>query len=282
MAVRISIITPTFNSEKTISRNVKSIAVQTYKNFEHIIIDQNSTDDTIKIIKDIYRASGISNRLKIISETDEGIADAMNKGIKAASGDIINILGSDDCYTDEKVLWRVKESFSRNPEAVFVFGNIRFTDSKYGSINKLPLNKTVIKGLPFFQQALYLKKNLFEKTGFFNTGYKIAMDFDFYCRLEKTLSTKFNNQIYIPVELAEVHYGGISSTQPIEGLKEVERALKENELWCLRARLMLYENYLKTYLKDLFLLFQMKSVLRALRSLEWNFIKPLKKRFEKL
>ena len=108
------------------------------------------------------------------------------------------------------------------------------------------------------------------------------MDFEFYCRLEKKLSKFCNNQKYLNKELAGVQYGGISSTHPLDALIEVERALKENDFWCMRAKYMLFENRLKTNLKDVFLILRLKPLLTLLRSLEWNYIKPIKKRIEKL
>ena len=96
--MKISVITPTFNSEKTIAGNIHSIINQTHKDFEHIIIDNISADKTIELAKNYYLSAGIVDRLIIISEKDNGISDAFNKGIKAASGEIIAILNSDDAY----------------------------------------------------------------------------------------------------------------------------------------------------------------------------------------
>ena len=103
----ISIITATYNSAETINDTIKSVLCQTNKDFEYIIVDGGSTDETIDIVKSCE--SEFSGRLKWVSEKDKGIYDAMNKGIKMASGDIIGILNSDDFYTDEDVLQTVAE-----------------------------------------------------------------------------------------------------------------------------------------------------------------------------
>ena len=90
--VRISIVTPTFNSEKTVEKNIHSVISQTHKNFEHIIVDNLSKDNTINIINKIYKHHNLLDNLTIISEQDSGISDAFNKGIKSARGEIIAIL----------------------------------------------------------------------------------------------------------------------------------------------------------------------------------------------
>lgn len=105
----ISIITATYNSAETINDTIKSVLCQTNKDFEYIIVDGGSTDETVDIVKSYE--SEFSGRLKWVSEKDKGIYDAMNKGIKMASGDIIGILNSDDFYTDKDVLQTVADNF---------------------------------------------------------------------------------------------------------------------------------------------------------------------------
>ena len=94
--MKISIITPTFNSETTILNNVNSILNQTHLEFEHIIIDNESSDDTLKLINEAYNNRNLKEKLRIIREKDKGIAEAFNKGIEASRGEIIGILNSDD------------------------------------------------------------------------------------------------------------------------------------------------------------------------------------------
>ena len=109
--MKISIITPTFNSEKTIEKNVESILKQSFKEFEHIIIDNLSHDNTLDIIKKLYKDSPLN--LRIISEKDNGISEAFNKGINIASGDILTILNSDDYYYSENVFEHVVNTFTK-------------------------------------------------------------------------------------------------------------------------------------------------------------------------
>src|SRR3990167_7739385 len=111
--MKISVVTPTFNSEKTIAGNIQSIISQAYKDFEHIIIDNLSTDKTIELAKNYYLSAGMIDRLIIISEKDNGISDAFNKGIKTASGEIIAILNSDDVYFNNRVFEKVADLFEK-------------------------------------------------------------------------------------------------------------------------------------------------------------------------
>ncbi len=125
--MKISIITVCFNSSKTIEKTFQSILNQTYTNIEHIVIDGGSSDSTVDIIKKYKKSIA-----RFVSEPDKGLYDAMNKGIKLASGDIVGILNSDDIYTDKKVLENVAR-FHENNNIEVSFGNIiQLTD--YGKI----------------------------------------------------------------------------------------------------------------------------------------------------
>ena len=116
----ISLITPTFNSEKVLSSNLKSVKMQSFKNFEHLIIDGKSIDKTISLSKSFEHVS------KIISEPDKGIYDAINKGIKNSTGEIIGFLNSDDTFYDENSLQHIVDAFDKNTDCVF--GDLIYTD----------------------------------------------------------------------------------------------------------------------------------------------------------
>lgn len=107
--MKISIITATYNSEKTLKDTLESVLKQTYTNYEHIIIDGMSKDSTIKIVKEYE--DKYKGKLRYISEKDTGLYDAMNKGIKMATGDVIGILNSDDVYANETVLEKIANRF---------------------------------------------------------------------------------------------------------------------------------------------------------------------------
>ena len=121
MKNKVTIITPTSNSASTIIENLASIKNQNYDNWEHIIVDNKSTDRTLEIIKKKNR----EKKIRIISEKDKGIYDAINKGIKLSKGDIISILHSDDFYNNKKVLSNVVRAFDSNNVDI-IYGNLDF------------------------------------------------------------------------------------------------------------------------------------------------------------
>ena len=139
--MKITIITPTFNSDKNIYKNISSVSQQTYKNWEQIIIDNNSTDNTLPIINKFNE-----KKIKIIKEKDEGIFDAINKGIINSSGEIISILHSDDFYHDNNVLNLIAETY-KNVKSDIIYGNIIYvaenTEKKFLDIGNLDLTKKV-------------------------------------------------------------------------------------------------------------------------------------------
>ena len=120
--LKISIITVSFNSEETIKTTLNSVLNQNFKNIEHIIIDGKSTDNTIQIVKKY------SHIKKIVSEPDNGIYDAMNKGIKIATGDIIGFLNSDDFFANDNVLSRVASTFINNSNLQGCYADLIYTD----------------------------------------------------------------------------------------------------------------------------------------------------------
>ena len=121
--MRITIITTTFNSGKTIRDTVESVFRQTYKDIEYLIIDGASKDATLDIIKEYEPKFG--GRMRYISEPDRGIYDAMNKGLRMATGDVVGFLNSDDFYTSPAVLERVVQDFSKN-EIDAVYGDVHY------------------------------------------------------------------------------------------------------------------------------------------------------------
>ena len=125
--MKISIITTTFNSEKTIRDTIESIINQTYTDYEYIIIDGASDDHTIDIVKEYEPILG--NKLKWISEKDKGIYDAMNKGILLATGEIIGILNSDDFFSSNNILDTISKSF-QNEKIDAIYGDVHFINDK--------------------------------------------------------------------------------------------------------------------------------------------------------
>ena len=227
--MKISIITACYNSEETIRETVESVLSQNYDNYEHIIIDGKSKDTTLKIIeeyKDKYKG-----RLKIISEKDKGLYDAMNKGIKNATGDIIGILNSDDKYANKTVLKDIATAL-KNKTVDGVYSDLEFRDHETMKvITRIWISKTGKYQLGWHppHPTLYLRKEVYERLGNFNLDYPISADNDFMIRMMKN-KTKLE---YIPKVLIHMRSGGVSTNGLkgyIRSLKETYRVLKDNNL----------------------------------------------------
>lgn len=229
--MKITIITPTYNSEKTIERTIKSILSQSYNNIEHIIVDGKSTDKTIDIVKKYQEIYPI----KLFSEIDKGIYDAMNKGIELSTGEIINILNSDDVYDNDQVLKMVVSVFKDNKRIDAVYGDIKYFSNdtnkntrvwRAGNYNEKKLNNGWIIPHP----ALFVKKSVYEKYGKFNLKFTIAADYEFILRILKIHKIKC---IYVPTFFVKMYNDGKSAKnikQRIIGWKELKMAWKINKL----------------------------------------------------
>jgi glycosyltransferase involved in cell wall biosynthesis len=228
--MKISIITVVFNGEKTIARAVESIYAQRGVEVEHIVIDGASSDGTLAVLRRFQK-----NIAVLISEPDQGIYDAMNKGIKLATGEIIGILNADDCYANQDVLNQVCNQFeSQNVEAVF--GDVDYFDADnqarvtrvYRSSVFHP--KKLARGVMPAHPALFLRREVYERYGLFNIGFKIAGDFDFIARIFKSGELRY---VYIPSTLTRMQNGGIS-TQGLRSTiilnREILRSCLENQI----------------------------------------------------
>ena len=172
---KISIITVTKNSEKFLEENIISLKDQTYKNFEHIIIDGKSTDGTVEIIK--------KHKDKIdywVSEPDKGLYYAMNKGIEVCTGDIIGILNSDDIYFSNALEF-VNHYFSENENLDFLFGTVekhKLMHGYYPEKIKWTFGFYTTHSVGFF-----IKKSSQMKIGFYDTRYKYSADYDLFYKM---------------------------------------------------------------------------------------------------
>jgi glycosyltransferase involved in cell wall biosynthesis len=206
--MKISIITATYNSEAHIADCVKSVNSQTYDNIEHIIIDGASKDNTVKIIE------GTPNRVtKIVSEPDKGIYDAMNKGIRMATGDVIGILNSDDFFTSDDVIEKVVDTFNNN-DIDALYGDVHFVDPN--DLNKCVryYSSAIFKpslfrfGFMPAHPSFYMKRECYEKHGLYALDYKISSDFDLLVRY--ILKEKINCK-YLKKDFVTMRTGGVST-----------------------------------------------------------------------
>ena len=179
--MKVSIITTSFNSQKTILDTINSVNNQTYSNIEHIFVDGKSSDKTVEIIK-----NNSKRKKTLISEKDFGIYDAMNKGIINSSGDIIAILNSDDIYCDENSIKKVVDFFKKN-KCEIAYSNMYIMCADLKKILRNVKSKNYSAGL--FKRgwhpphtSLFIKKTIYDEYGLFNTKYKIASDFDLMFR----------------------------------------------------------------------------------------------------
>lgn len=206
--MKISIITAVYNNDKTIACTMDSIQNQTYKNIEHIIIDGASTDSTLKIINSKKTAKTI-----VLSEKDEGIVYAWNKGIGLSSGEIIGLLNSDDFYASNDVIQKIiKEFEDETIEATY--GDLHYVSSKdknkvirnwkSGSYSANKLKWGWIPPHPTF----FLRKRVYDNFGLYNTSYKISMDYEAIIRYIQIGKIKMS---YIPSVLVKMRLGGVSN-----------------------------------------------------------------------
>ena len=230
--MKVSIITATNNSEKTIEDCIKSILAQVYLNIEFIIIDNNSSDSTLNIIE---RYKLKNKNIQLISELDNGLYDALNKGVKYASGDIIGFLHSDDLFYDCYSVFDIVGCFKDN-KYDGVYGDLQYV--KKGDIDKVIRlwkgcefqPKLLKRGWMPAHPTLFLKKHVYEEYGEFNTSYKISADYDFMLRILKNKAFKFG---YLPKCITRMRLGGASNKSIkniIQKTLEDYRAVRANNV----------------------------------------------------
>ena len=226
--MKISLLTVSFNSASTIKDTIESIRSQNYKDIEYIVVDGNSTDGTINILKSYD--SFIS---KWISEPDKGIYDAMNKAIKMATGEVVGILNSDDFYANHQILSQVAREFS-DPSIDVVFGDLVFVDSQN-------LSKTVRKyssakwhpgkfawGFMPAHPTVFIRRKYYDQFGLFKTDYKIAADYELLIRFLFVHQLKYK---YLPITMVKMRRGGVSSRNLMSNVilnNEIIRGCREN------------------------------------------------------
>ena len=226
--MKISIITVVYNRTDTIEKCIESVQNQKYKDFEHIIIDGGSTDGTLRKIESVPRKNTI-----LVSESDRGIFDALNKGILLSSGDIIGVLNSDDYYADRNVFQIMIDLFSGS-DVDMAFGDVEFFNSnnekkvvrRYNSARFNP--GRIRNGIMPAHPTMFVKSACYSGN-LYKIDYKIAADFEMVARLFKCFNISF---AHVPLVLVRMRIGGVSTS----GLKstlllnqEILRACKEND-----------------------------------------------------
>lgn len=233
----ISIITICFNNKEELLNTLASVDSQLVAPFEHIVIDGSSNSE----IKDYFDAHPQPSYRKWICEKDKGISDAFNKGIRRATGDLVNMLNSGDTYYNDTVLTHVHEVFKNKPSINWMHS--KFEIKRGGDwiiIGKAFEKEKLYRGMRrVCHQSMFVRKSMHDKHGLYDLNEKISMDYDFLCRLASE-PFYFSEKV-----LAKFIPDGISSTQYSDSLvyqsKVYERyfpATSKTKIWMLRQRIL--------------------------------------------
>ena len=230
--MRVTLITATYNSGASIKTCLDSVVSQDYDVFEYLIIDGKSSDETLSIVEDFQQKYPF---IKLISEKDEGIYDALNKGVLLATFDVIGFVHSDDLLASKTVISEIVATL-KNEKLDGVYGDLEYVRKedtskvvrfwKSRSFNSKLLSMGWMPAHP----TLFLKKEVYEKHGFFNLRYKISADYDFMLRILKDDSLKFG---YLPKVITKMRVGGASNgsiNNIINKTKEDYRAIRSNQI----------------------------------------------------
>jgi glycosyltransferase involved in cell wall biosynthesis len=212
--LKISLVTVAYNAESTISCCIESVIAQSFKNIEYIVIDGGSTDKTLEIINQFKQHINV-----LVSEPDKGIYDAVNKGIKLATGQVIGLLNADDFFPDNEVLSSLALAFEQH-NAEIIYGDLDYVNSKGNIVRKWRsgeyrhgmFNRGWMPPHPTF----YCKRDLFEKFGFYSLNYGTAADYELMLRF---LHLNRINAFYLKKVMVKMKIGGKSNKNFISHVK---------------------------------------------------------------
>jgi glycosyltransferase involved in cell wall biosynthesis len=206
-AMKISVITVTYNSAKTIADTMVSVGMQSYADIEHLVIDGASIDSTLKIVRSHMRP-----QTRLISESDDGIYAAMNKGLALASGEVVGFLNSDDLYADAYVLEKVANAF-QDPAVEACYADLVYVSQDNRRVVRYWRSRSFIKG-DFAKgwcpahPTFYMRKSVIDRLGLFDRSYKLAADVEFMMRY---LERGQIRSVYIPHVLVRMRVGGATN-----------------------------------------------------------------------
>lgn len=249
--MKISIVTICFNAKNIIEKTFLSILSQTFKNIEFIVVDGGSTDGTLEVI-DKYR----ENISYFVSEPDDGIYDAMNKGIKAATGEFIIFLNANDVFYNEFVLEKVAKTLVENPEVKILFGDADYISEdqetsqivsfeKINNIFSLLLNNIC-------HQSIFYHKSLFENYAYYSSVYEIYADWDFNlkCFVQNKISA-----IYLPIVISKFKLGGICSKPENKEACEKDKKILLYKYFSKYSFLIMIDNFSRKFLNSIYKFF---------------------------
>jgi glycosyltransferase involved in cell wall biosynthesis len=226
---KISIITPSYNQGKFIEQTIQSVLSQNYSDLEYIVMDGGSTDNTVEILKKY------GGKLKWFSEKDKGQSDAINKGLKMATGDIVTWLNSDDYYLPE-TLKKVGEFFINNAKAQWVTGDYKIVDENGKEIQSFVRSyKNILRSLPFSstlyianyinQPSTFWKRSLMNEVGFVNENYHLCMDYDLWLRIYQKYPL---NTLNTPLSAFRIHSTSKGKSQYVKQFNEEKDVAAKN------------------------------------------------------
>ena len=233
--MKISIITATYNSGKTVGDTLKSVLVQTYHDYELLVVDGASKDNTLEVVKKMEPL--FEGRMRYISEPDKGIYDAMNKGIRMATGDVIGILNSDDFYTSDDALACIAWTLE-NEKVDAVYGDIHYVDDEdlkkcVRYYSSKPFRRWMMRlGFMPAHPSFYCRKEVYEKYGAFDAeNYRVAADFENLLRLifVNKIKTHYINKDFVTMRTGGASSSGLESHKRI--MRDHLKALKKNGVY---------------------------------------------------
>lgn len=225
--MKISVITVSYNSAKTIADTLDSVSDQTYPHVEHLVIDGVSQDGTVEMVR-----SHANPLIRLISEPDKGIYDAMNKGLALATGEVIGFLNSDDFYADAEVFAKIANAF-QDPAVDACFGDLVYVTQDNSRVVRYWKSKPFArgdfaKGWCPAHPTFYVRKSAIERLGLFDQSYKLAADVEFMMRY---LECGQIRAVYIPHVLVRMRLGGATNQSwknIVQQNKEIFAALRKN------------------------------------------------------
>lgn len=216
--MKISVITICLNAGAYIGKALSSVAEQSLHDVEHIVVDGGSTDGTLQIIGS---AATQNSRLRFSSEPDNGISDAMNKGLALATGDVVAFLHADDFYPHKEVLQQVAERFIKHPSVDWLTGGIHHVDEQENIIRRFPVRRwsyrRLLRGNIIFHPATFVRRRILLDVGGFDSGLRYAMDYDLWLKLGRI---SVPHLLEHPLACFRIHSGSCSVSQVNAAFRE--------------------------------------------------------------
>ena len=227
--MRISVITVAFNSTQTIGDTLDSVASQTHSEVEHLVIDGASKDATLDVIR-----GHANERIRYFSEPDRGIYDAMNKGLKAASGEVIGFLNSDDMFADREVLARIAGAFE-DPLVDVCFGDLVYVSYDNQRIVRYWKSRAFMpgdfaRGWCPAHPTFYVRRRALERAGLFDLDFRLAADSEFMMRYLELVRAR---SVYLPWVQVRMRLGGATNASLANVFaqnREIFTALRKNKI----------------------------------------------------